>query len=147
MIGEVFQINVEANLAMIEEIFDKPNISCSFEKGCKENEFLIRTSIVEYRNELLTNHEFEIEKELIPFDDELILSDFKIMLRGQILATAIANVFTEMKFNIEENILELTNPVNMMQLFPYVLETVFSMFIRNALFEDDEVQNTGQMFS
>ena len=143
MFDEFFQINVEANLKVIEDIFNKPNISESFEKGYRETEQLIRSLIVTYRIILLV----EIDAKYITFDDELIMSKFKEMLRGQILVVAIANIFKEQKLNVEDTILELTDPDNMIQLYPDVLDTVFTILLKDASFDIDESQSDIPMFS
>ena len=146
MSNEVIHLNVEADWSKVEAIFKKPIIYYSFEKGFRETETLIRSLIVEYRDDLLSDPEVEAAKEFIPIDEDLILSEFKKALKGQIFAEAITEVFTELKLNVEKNILELTEPMNMIQLFSNVMESAFTILINDALF-NDESQFTQQMLS
>ena len=70
MSNEVIHLNVEADWSKVEAIFKKPIIYYSFEKGFRETETLIRSLIVEYRDDLLSDPEVEAAKEFIPIDDE-----------------------------------------------------------------------------
>ena len=131
------QINLELDWDNIEEIFKKPKVSASFNEGYKESE--------KYMRSVITNFYSDNAEE--PTTEEIndLLSEFKKILKGKLLVTALSYSLINHELNLEGILIKFNAPENQIALSKDIADSIFILLMKNKSDDNFDFVSSGML--